>query len=69
MRHPQADANGDVHLDWEQTLIASAGTNGRIVLTDLRDAAGSAGGGGASAVLTISRGPWLSSSVEHLDLE
>lgn len=56
LRHPQADAHGNVHLDWEQSLIVSVSSNGKILLTDLRDAAGSAGGGGSSCVLTISRG-------------
>ncbi|KAL7417775.1 WD40-repeat-containing domain protein [Mrakia frigida] len=62
LRHPQADAHGNVHLDWEQSLIVSVSSNGKILLTDLRDAAGSAGGGGSSCVLTISRGVGLAST-------
>jgi hypothetical protein len=62
LRHPHADAHGNVHLDWEQPFVVSVGGNGRVVLTDLRDAAGSAGGGATSPCISLSRGVGLASA-------
>ncbi|CDZ97545.1 WD40/YVTN repeat-like-containing domain [Phaffia rhodozyma] len=55
LRAPQADAQGIYQYDWEQSQILSVSMNGRIVLTDLRESGGSAGGGGSSLTLRMVR--------------